>query len=107
MCSKQLIPSWNGFQESAIRMDMASVGIGEMTVQMFSRFGAGLFLMALVSGCSSIGLGDSARSNECKWNRSSCMHEGSYEPGEREYAEQEAKHLNQAASARLRRSSGK
>jgi hypothetical protein len=78
-----------------------------MPVQTFSRFGVALFLVALISGCSSIGLGDSDRGDECKWNRSSCMHEGSYEPGERDYAEQEAKQLNQAASERLRRSSGK
>ncbi|PLC55074.1 hypothetical protein CR155_05095 [Pollutimonas nitritireducens] len=59
--------------------------------------------MALVSGCSSNGLGDSKLVNECTWNRSSCMHEGSYEPGEREYAEQEAKDLNKASSKKLRR----
>jgi hypothetical protein len=34
------------------------------------------------------------------------MYEGQYEPGERDYAEQEAKRLNQAASDKLRRSSG-
>jgi hypothetical protein len=34
------------------------------------------------------------------------MYEGAYEPGERDYAEQEAKRLNQAASRRLRRISG-
>ncbi len=69
-----------------------------MSIQTLSRCGVALLLVPLISGCSLIGLGDSDRDNECKWNRSSCMHEGSYEPGEREYAEQEAKDLNRAAS---------
>lgn len=78
-----------------------------MYIQKFSPCGATLFLAALVSGCSVIGLDDSSvRASECERNRSSCMHEGSYEPGEREYAEQEAKDLNRAASQKLRRSSG-
>jgi len=76
-----------------------------MSIRMLSRCGLSLFLAVLVSGCSVIGLGDSSRGNGCKWNRSSCMHEGSYEPGERDYAEQEAKRLNRAASDKLRRSS--
>lgn len=90
-----------------------------MSVQTFSRFGVVLFLAALVSGCSLIGLGGSdaggdragSRGNdyagECAWNRSSCMQEGSYESGERDYAEQEAKRLNQAALERLRGRSGR
>ncbi|HRL21731.1 MAG TPA: hypothetical protein PLG97_07680 [Alcaligenes sp.] len=41
--------------------------------------------------------------NQCTWNRSSCMHEGRYEAGEREYAEQEARDLNRASAARLRK----
>jgi len=75
-----------------------------MFIQAFTRCSIALLLIALVSGCSSIGLGATELANECKWNRSSCMHEGSYEPGERDYAEQEAKDLNEAASKRLRRS---
>ena len=75
-----------------------------MSIQTFSRRSVVLPLLALVSGCSSIGLGTPELANECRWNRSSCMHEGSYEPGERDYAEQEAKDLNEAASKRLRRS---
>lgn len=78
-----------------------------MPIQMFGRVGAALFLMTLISGCSlTTTHKEPDRRNECKWNRSSCMHEGSYEPGERDYAEQEAKRLNQAASRKLRRSSG-
>ncbi|RTZ41100.1 hypothetical protein EKL30_15545 [Candidimonas sp. SYP-B2681] len=76
-----------------------------MVIQMVSRYGVALFFVALVSGCSSTGLGASARSDECKWNRSSCIYEGAYEPGERDYAEEEAKRLNRAQSERLRRGS--
>ncbi|TEA75658.1 hypothetical protein ERD78_09440 [Allopusillimonas soli] len=79
-----------------------------MSIQTLSRWGAVLFAAAFVSGCSLIGLGDSdgddGRANACKRDRSSCMYEGRYEPGERGYAEEEAKRLNKAASARLRRS---
>lgn len=77
------------------------------------RCGIGLFLVVLVSGCSVLGFDDSDRDSSssssngsgCQWNRSSCLYEGAYEPGERDYAEQEAKRLNQAALQRLRRSS--
>ncbi len=78
-----------------------------MSIQTFSRCGAALVFVTLVSGCSLISPGGSNRFNECTLNRSSCMHEGSYEPGEEEYAREEAKDLNHAASQRLRRSSGK
>ncbi len=84
-----------------------------MSIQTLSRCGAALFLVALVSGCSLIGSrdsrrnNDSGRANECKLSRSSCMYDGPYEPGERAYAEQEAKRLNQAAFEKLRRSSGR
>lgn len=78
-----------------------------MSIKTLIRYGVALFLVALVSGCSLMGLGASDSDDECKWNRSKCMYEGSYEPGERDYAEEEAKRLNQAASAKLRRSSGK
>jgi len=83
-----------------------------MFIQTLGRCGAVLFLAAVVSGCSmggaEAGPGASSRSpgllNPCTWNRSSCMYEGRYEPGERDYAEEEAKRLNRAASERLRRS---
>ncbi|WP_447981153.1 hypothetical protein [Achromobacter kerstersii] len=74
-----------------------------MSIQMLIRCGAALSLIAMGSGCSMVGLGDS-RSSECQWYRSSCMHEGSYEPGEDDYAEEEAKRLNKQSSDRLRRS---
>ncbi len=79
-----------------------------MSIQTFSRCGVALFLVALVPGCSLVGLGESDRGGgECQWNRSSCMYEGQYEPDERDYAEQEAKRLNQAASGKFRHSSGR
>lgn len=77
-----------------------------MPIQILSRFGLSLFLVALVSGCASTGPGGSSRSVQCKISPSSCMHEGAYEPGEEEFAEQEAKDLNRAAARKLRRSSG-
>ncbi len=70
--------------------------------------------LALVSGCmSSPGTTTSRygntvvyspqRSSECVANASSCMYNGQYEPGERYYAEQEAKRLNHAEVERLKR----
>ena len=78
-----------------------------MSIQTLSRCGVVLFLVALVSGCSLSGRGASDRVDECKWNRSKCLYEGAYEPGEQDYAVQEAKRLNQAESVRMRRSSDK
>lgn len=79
-----------------------------MFIQKSIRYGVTLFLAAIASGCSLIAPETSSHRSggECQWNRSSCMHEGSYEPGERDYAEEEAKRLNRAASARLGRRSG-
>ncbi|HWK69842.1 MAG TPA: hypothetical protein VNS29_03285 [Burkholderiaceae bacterium] len=82
-----------------------------MSIQTLNRCGIALFLAALVSGCSVLDLGSdsspragtaSSGSGACAWNRSSCMHEGRYEQGERDYAEEEARRLNQAQAARLR-----
>jgi len=42
-------------------------------------------------------------SNTCRWNPRACIYEGSYERGERDYAEEEARRLNQAALRRMRR----
>ncbi|WP_419761609.1 hypothetical protein [Achromobacter pulmonis] len=39
-------------------------------------------------------------------SRSSCIYEGKYEAGERDYAEDEAKRLNRAEMERLRRATG-
>ncbi len=68
-----------------------------MTVQTMMRCALGLLMAAFVAGCSSPG-----PLNKCKWNRSSCMYEGSYEPGEERYAEEEARRLNRASINRLR-----
>lgn len=77
-----------------------------MSVAMLSRFGVVLFFIALVSGCVSTSTSPRwTGSNECRWDPESCMYEGSYEPGEREFAEQEAKKLNQEAARKLRRRS--
>jgi hypothetical protein len=90
-----------------------------MSIQLFSRCGVAMFLGALVAGCSftepqalDTGPKTSDRriavpdhGDECQRNRSRCMYEGAYEPTERDYAEQEAKRLNQAALERFRRSS--
>ncbi|MFH7109502.1 hypothetical protein ACFWXM_16705 [Achromobacter xylosoxidans] len=69
-----------------------------MSYRFHRRCGVVLFLAALTSGCS--------LTNECRWNRNSCMYDGKYEPGEEDYAEAEAKRLNKASTDRLRRSSG-
>jgi hypothetical protein len=90
-----------------------------MSIKSFSRCGVALFLGALVSGCTftgpegrggktaDTGIEALERGDECGSNRSKCTYEGAYEPRERDYAEQEAKHLNQAALERFRRSSRK
>ncbi|NMK49468.1 hypothetical protein [Achromobacter sp. Bel] len=88
-----------------------------MSIQTLSRYTVALLLVALVSGCSSIlpgasssgsGASSSAAServvsDNCKFLRSRCIYEGSYDAGERNYAEQEAKRLNKAELERLRR----
>ena len=77
-----------------------------MSIKLLSRCCFSLLIVAFVSGCATSGVGQPAFLNKCKWSPSSCMYEGSYEPGEREYAEQEAQRLNRAAYEKLRRSAG-
>ncbi|MBB1593478.1 hypothetical protein A9973_05295 [Achromobacter sp. UMC46] len=88
-----------------------------MSIQMLSRYAVGLIVATLVAGCSSILPGSSSApssgssnasservvSDNCKFIRSRCIYEGSYDAGERNYAEQEAKRLNKAELERLRR----
>lgn len=62
-----------------------------------------LVLAALAGGCSTSGPGEASRDSACLRDRAGCMHEGSYEPGERAYAEEEASRLNQAQLSRMRR----
>jgi hypothetical protein len=89
-----------------------------MSIRIFSRCGAALFFVALVAGCSSskptveekasMSNATPARAaSECSGNRRKCLHEGSYDVGERSYAEDEAKRLNLAESQRLKRLFGK
>ena len=84
-----------------------------MSIQLFRRSSAVLGLAVLVAGCSSTKNPESAAlegdarvvttSLECRVNRSACIYEGRYESGERQYAEDEARRLNQASINRLRR----
>ena len=81
------------------------------------RYGLSVMFCVLISGCSSLvpdflspgpsGSGSQTGSNECSWNPRSCIHEGSYEANERDYAEQEAARLNRAQLDRLRRMTGR
>ncbi|CAM3954120.1 hypothetical protein BOBR111200_18270 [Bordetella bronchialis] len=94
--------------------------VWDMSVRTLSRRVAALGLMALISACSSTSpkpseTGSAApdkpaptaqaapAGDQCKGIRSRCIFEGSYEAGERNYAEQEAKRLNIAELQRLRR----
>ena len=77
------------------------------------RYGGALLFAITLAGCGSSSEGGSflggliqgggSASNECVRDRSSCMHEGRCEQGERAYAESEAKRLNRAQLERLRR----
>ncbi|WP_345798443.1 hypothetical protein [Castellaniella sp. MT123] len=80
-----------------------------MSIQRISQIGAALFFLVLISGCASGGGGSAdgggavGRDSQCRWNPRSCMYDGQYESGESDYAEQEAKRLNQAQTLRLQR----
>ncbi|HXE20619.1 hypothetical protein [Castellaniella sp. UC4442_H9] len=77
-----------------------------MSARMLSRFGAMVCLGVLVAGCSSPqrrSQGPLELSSPCRLNQASCNYNGQYEPGERDYAELEARRLNQAEVQRLRR----
>lgn len=65
-----------------------------------ARYGALALLALLMAGC-----GSSDLANKCRWNRSSCMYEGTYDRDERDYAEEEAARLNRAEAQRMRRNS--
>ncbi|HEX7385823.1 MAG TPA: hypothetical protein VF285_00925 [Castellaniella sp.] len=78
-----------------------------MAIQMVCRYGVVLFVVALMAGCASHPRrsGQSAIGNQCP-TQASCNYNGQYEPGERDYAEQEARRLNQQQTQRLQRSGG-
>ena len=77
-----------------------------MSARSWIRWGAVLCLGVFVSGCGtprprSQGLLE--MDSPCRLNQASCNYNGQYEPGERDYAEQEAKRLNRAEVQRLQR----
>lgn len=84
-----------------------------MLIRVLSRYGAPLFIAALVAGCGSsekssfsrgsISGGAVKADSACVAKPSSCIYKGKYEKGERSYAEDEAKRLNRAQLERLRR----
>lgn len=77
-----------------------------MSLVRLSRFGIALFLSLLIAGCGGPSAIERQANNvDCRWNVESCMYDGSYEPGEREYAEQQAKDLNREAARKIRRRS--
>ena len=73
-----------------------------MSMKLFGRCGIALILAVFISGCGSSPRERSGGDDECHWRRSSCLYEGAYETGERDYAEQEARRLNQAQALRMR-----
>lgn len=87
-----------------------------MNTSLLIRYGRGAAIVlsvAVLAGCahglhrsSSAGHApdrqDTRISSECRL-QSTCNYNGQYEPGERDFAEQEARRLNQAQVQRLRR----
>ncbi|MGE8633709.1 hypothetical protein [Achromobacter piechaudii] len=99
----------------AIKMDChRHLGPGKMLIRLLSR-PAVVLVVAALSACSSTkppapstATGAAAAeervvADNCKILRSRCIFEGSYDAGERNYAELEAKRLNKAELDRLRR----
>ncbi len=84
-----------------------------MIIETLGRWGSALFLTTLIMGCASdrplafLHPGAPAHSRHgdsaCEANPRSCIFKGSYESGERHYAELEARRLNQMELARLQR----
>ncbi|HLV29240.1 MAG TPA: hypothetical protein VKY60_08985 [Burkholderiaceae bacterium] len=83
-----------------------------MSLRTLSRSAALASLTAMVAACSwgggdeRAGYSDTSvvtRSDQCEANPRSCIYKGRYEAGERNYAELEARRLNEAQIERLRR----
>lgn len=66
-----------------------------MSIQALGRCGVVLCLVVVTAGCMSSRT-TSRLFNKCTWDRDSCLYEGSYEPDEEQYAEEEARRLNKA-----------
>jgi hypothetical protein len=96
-----------------------------MSIRVLARRVVLLLLVAFVCGCSSTKTspgasgstsspaqtastkaGSAPVADNCAANRKKCLYKGSYDPGERGYAEEEAKRLNLAEYERLRRNAG-
>ncbi|MCK9508786.1 MAG: hypothetical protein M0Q54_10160 [Pigmentiphaga sp.] len=81
-------------------------------IQGLGRYGMVLGVGVLLAACSvtetiTEAVSTSLEENRCQRDPRSCIYEGKYEPGEREFAEQEARRLNQAEGERLRRVLGR
>lgn len=77
-----------------------------MVIRMLSRLSIVLLFGGLTAACSMVGSGSShSFFNECTFSFGGCMYEGSYEPGEEKYAEEEAKRLNRQQLERLKQQS--
>ena len=81
-----------------------------MSIRTFWRQSVVVMSVCLAAGCSSSGSdvvhstsSVAQVSSDCERNRRSCIYEGRYEPDERNYAELEARRLNQAQLKRMRR----
>ena len=80
-----------------------------MAAHIFGKCAATALVAVLLTGCGIGSPGASGstsallRTDDCLRDRRSCIHEGSYEQGERAYAEEQARRLNRAQSVRLRR----
>jgi len=81
-----------------------------MSIYLLARYTMATAVLAVIAGCGSgvtpldllAGPSGPERVDECESNRRACLYEGSYERGERDYAEEEAKRLNQAQVRRIR-----
>jgi hypothetical protein len=87
---------------------------------MIYRVAAPWLAVLALSGCSPVlerllerrsgsdsGYSSAPAGGDCRVSRGGCGYEGSYDKGEKDYAEDEAARLNQAEAERLRRATGR
>ncbi|ETF00399.1 hypothetical protein W822_21800 [Advenella kashmirensis W13003] len=79
-----------------------------MPMRALTRYGFVLFLLTSAVGCGTsreeaTSTASAPITKECS-KRSSCIFKGSYESGERKFAEEEARRLNKAQTLRLTKS---